>query len=80
MARKDTNTTEGALCKALDMLSIDNVGTVSERMKHLKIDESKKTLIGPDYKSDDDYYVVTCSGVDEDKNVYVKLRVKRKRV
>jgi hypothetical protein len=57
-----------------------NVDNVSQALKALKIDDkNQKRLIGTDHQEDDDYYVITCAGVDETSNVCVKLRVKRKK-
>lgn len=71
------------LANKLGATHIDNVSVVSRAMKSLKITDATnpnhKQFIGPDYQDDDDYYVITCTGIGENSNLCVKLRVKRKR-
>lgn len=67
------------LVDKLEMLSMDNDTSLSKHMKALKINENKKTLVGIDLQPDDEHYVITCTGIDNNKDIYVKLRVKRKR-
>ena len=60
---------------------MDNFSNLSKKLKALKIDSNataSKHVDGTDV-DDNDYYVMTCSGVDDKSNLMVKLRVKRKR-
>lgn len=59
---------------------MDKVSHLSKKLKALKIDgNTSATKHVGNVNDDDDYYVMTCSGVDDKSNVLVKLRVKRKR-
>lgn len=35
-------------------------------------------LIGPDLQPDGEYDIITCRGIDKNKNKYVKLKIKKK--
>lgn len=68
------------LTNKLGTMHIDSVYGVSKALKALKIDDANtKRFIGPDHQEDDDYYVITCTGVGENSDLCVKLKVKRKR-
>lgn len=62
---------------------MDKVSHLSKKLNTLKIDGNtsvyKHVAVDNGNVDDDDYYVMTCSGVDDKSNVLVKLRVKRKR-
>lgn len=63
---------------------MDKVSHLSKKLKALKIDGNTSVykhvaVDNGNVNDDDDYYVMTCSGIDDKSNVLVKLRVKRKR-
>ncbi len=63
---------------------MDNVTHLSKKLKTMNIDDKphhqkNNQNTKPVDKSDDDDYIMTCRGVDNNSNVYVVLRVKRKR-
>ncbi len=60
---------------------MDNVSHLSKKLKTMNIDDKPHNQnTKPVDKSDDDNdYIMTCRGVDNNSNVYVVLRVKRKR-
>lgn len=51
---------------------------IVKSIENLSIDD-KPILIGPNYESDDEFYIIKCFGIDNDKNKYVKLKCKRKK-
>jgi glutamine synthetase type III len=68
------------LTSKLATMHLDSMYAMNRAMKALKIDDAnKKCLVGPNYTEDDEYYIIDCTGVDENNNLCVKLRVKRKR-
>lgn len=51
---------------------------IQKSLEKLSLDD-KTILIGPDYQSDEEYYIIKCFGIDENKNKYIKLKCKRKK-
>lgn len=65
---------------AMYIAESNHIDRVHQAFKALKLDDNnQKRLVGTDYQEDDDYYVITCVGVDDTSNLCVKLRVKRKK-
>jgi hypothetical protein len=50
---------------------------ITEDLKKLSIKDENIELIGEDYQSDDEFYIIKCRGIDKNKNKYVKLKVRR---
>ena len=62
------------------MKSLDINGTIVDSINNqFKTMSLGKRLVGNDVQDDDDFYVIDCTGVDQQSNQYVKLRVKRQR-
>jgi hypothetical protein len=51
--------------------------SITEDLKKLSIQDEKLELLGEDNQSDDEFYIITCRGIDENKNKYVKLKIER---
>jgi hypothetical protein len=64
----------------LQGLQIDEKSCLEDvclNLKSLQVTQGKKRLVGEALEEDEDYYIMTCTGVDETKDIYVNIRVKR---
>ena len=55
-------------------MSSSNVKDVSKLFEKININSE---LIGENLQPDNDYDIITCHGIDENKNKYVKLKIKK---
>ncbi len=69
-----------SLNKKFQGLQIDaksHLEDVCQNLTSLHINKGKKRLVGSDVQEDENYYVMTCTGVDATKDMFIKIRVKR---
>lgn len=55
----------------------EDICNLNHNLKSLHVTQGKKRLVGEALQDDEDYYIMTCTGVDETKDIYVNIRVKR---